>query len=98
MKLDVIAHCACVLLQLLATNTAFTSAQWTKWKGNAPVLTSSGAITGHAAPNKPEVLEYLGIPYAQPPVGQLRFAPPQPYASIKPFNASSYVSINLMPE
>ena len=98
MKLVIAARYACVLLQLLAANAAFASAQWSEWKGNGPVLTSSGAITGHAAPNKPEVLEYLGIPYAQPPVGQLRFAPPQPYASVKPFNASSYVSINLLLE
>ncbi|XHF99271.1 hypothetical protein AWENTII_002776 [Aspergillus wentii] len=39
-------------------------------------LTSNGEITGHYASKSPAVLEWLGIPYAQPPVGKLRFAPP----------------------
>ena len=94
MKLAVIARHVWLLLPLLAANPTLATAQWTEWSGSAPVNTSSGAITGHAATNKTDVLEYLGIPYAQPPVGQLRFAPPQPYTSFQPFNASSYVSIN----
>ena len=57
----------------------------------ATVQTSSGAITGHAARNRTEVSEYLGIPYAQPPTGALRFAAPQTYNSTQAFNASTYV-------
>lgn len=41
------------------------------------VETSSGSVQGHAAAERSSVSEYLGIPYAQPPVGDLRFAPPQ---------------------
>lgn len=41
--------------------------------------TTSGLIIGHAAPNRSEVTEFLGIRYAEPPVGELRFAPPRRY-------------------
>lgn len=41
------------------------------------VQTTNGAVIGHPAFNASSVVEYLGIPYAQPPVGALRFAPPQ---------------------
>lgn len=41
--------------------------------------TTSGLIIGHAAPNRSEVTEFLGIRYAEPPVGDLRFAPPKRY-------------------
>lgn len=40
---------------------------------------SGAVIQGHNASQNPSVTEWLGIPYAQPPIGQLRFAPPQTY-------------------
>lgn len=52
---------------------------------NSPVVhTESGAVIGkiEALPNGKSVYEYLGIPYAEPPVGGLRFAAPKP---IKPW-------------
>ena len=51
------------------------------------VNTTSGNIQGHAVGNS--VSEYLGIPFAQPPLGELRFAAPEPYQSTARFNASS---------
>lgn len=54
------------------------------------VNTTSGIIRGHAAANRSEVSEYLGIPFAQPPIGDLRFAAPQPLRSSLPVDASSY--------
>lgn len=51
--------------------------------------TSSGLVTGHIAPETSCVVEYLGIAYAKPPVGELRFAPPHPID-----NQSDYIAAN----
>ena len=59
------------------------------------VETSSGAVAGHAATNYPEVSEYLGIPYAQPPVGDLRFAVPVKYAGSSMLNGSVFVGFQI---
>ena len=42
-----------------------------------PVKTTSGVLRGFSP--YPGVDAYLGIPYAQPPTGDLRFAPPKPF-------------------
>ncbi|XP_054166221.1 cholinesterase 1-like [Oppia nitens] len=41
------------------------------------VATTSGIVKGHPIPDI-GVNEYLGIPYAEPPIGELRFARPVP--------------------
>lgn len=56
------------------------------------VETSSGQIQGHAAPNCECVIEYLGIPYAEPPLGDLRFAPPKRLIRNHPYQALNFVS------
>lgn len=67
---------------------ATTPADWTV--GQA-VLTSSGLVYGQAASNVSDVSEYLGIPYAVPPVESLRFQPPVPYTGEGlSMNATSY--------
>ncbi|KAL2847823.1 hypothetical protein BJY01DRAFT_246589 [Aspergillus pseudoustus] len=54
------------------------------------VNTTSGIVSGHPAPNTTGVSEYLGIPFAQPPLGELIFAPPQPYKGNGYINGTKY--------
>ncbi|KAJ5671981.1 Carboxylesterase type B [Penicillium longicatenatum] len=56
----------------------------------ASIKTSSGLIVGHAGSRFPDVSEYLGIPYASPPTGQLRFAAPVPLESKDTIIANAY--------
>lgn len=61
------------------------------WTIGQSVQTSSGLVAGHAASNQSEVSEYLGIPFAQPPVGQLRFAAPVKYTGNGTLNGTNFV-------
>ncbi|KAG9514520.1 cholinesterase, partial [Aureobasidium melanogenum] len=54
------------------------------------VNTTSGLIIGHVSRNRSQVSEYLGISYAQLPLGQLRFAASRKYSSTNMFSASSF--------
>jgi len=54
-------------------------------KQRSPVVqTETGVVVGkiETLPHGKSVHEYLGIPYAEPPIGQLRFAAPKP---VKPW-------------
>lgn len=72
---------------LLGACLAFSSSSslfadaWGFSPSRSRVFTTSGIVYGHSAPNASNVTEYLGIPYAQPPVGSLRFADPQAYSN-----------------
>lgn len=55
------------------------------------VRTTSGLIEGHGAPNTPSVTEFLGVPFAKPPIGNLRFAAPQAYRATGRYKASAFV-------
>jgi len=56
------------------------------------VPTSSGEVIGQASSWKSQVSEYLGIPFAEPPVGKLRWAGPRKIqeARGKAINATRY--------
>lgn len=67
-----------------------TEASQTNWIVGQTVLTSSGPVQGHSASNGTGVSEYLGIPYAQPPVNELRFQPPVAYNGSDIINGTSF--------
>jgi len=49
---------------------------------NLVVQTSNGLLRGKLATTRNiQVRQFLGIPYAEAPVGQLRFAKPKPFGS-----------------
>lgn len=45
------------------------------------VGTSSGSVHGKIDASSPDVRQFLGIPFAKPPLDELRFAPPEPLDS-----------------
>jgi hypothetical protein len=63
------------------------------------VKTSNGLVVGHRASNRTHVFEYIGIPFAQPPVDSLRFAPPEKYqcsANSRVLLAAKYVGLPIL--
>ncbi|KAF7883051.1 hypothetical protein EAF00_011540 [Botryotinia globosa] len=54
------------------------------------VQTTSGTVIGHPARNKSDVVEFLGIRYAQATNSSLRFQPPVPFISSNTYKASHY--------
>lgn len=77
---------------VVAVNAWRSECDTSNWTVGQTVKTYSGSVTGHAAANDSTVSEYLGIPYAQAPVGLLRWAPPLPYFNTAAINGSSFVS------
>lgn len=81
---------------LLATATSVNhierSSDSRVWTVGQPVRTTSGLVVGHAAAGISQVSEYVGIPYAVPPLGRLRFQPPVRYTGNGTVNATSFVS------
>lgn len=61
------------------------------WTVGQTVYTQGGPVTGHAASSAKNVSTYLGIPYAKPPIGDLRFAPPKGYYNHTPIDGSKFV-------
>lgn len=58
-------------LLLLLTSVFILVAAW-----DLHVETSAGTVVGFVDPALPNVTQWLGVPFAEPPVGSLRFLPP----------------------
>jgi cholinesterase len=81
-------------LLTLAFGLGIADAQ-TSWKVGNEVKTTSGTVLGQASKWQPEVSEYLGVPFAKPPEGDLRWAAPETITdSSKVINATKYVRCN----
>jgi hypothetical protein len=82
-----------LLLTAAAVASLFGSAVAAPKNGSS-VTTSSGTLIGHPSSNKTHVTEFLGIRYAEAPVGELRFAAPKKYDAPvgTVFEASEWVS------
>ena len=74
-----------------AITTTFTFLQPVKWTVGQRVRTTSGLVDGHKTSGAPEVSEYLGIPYARPPVGGLRFQAPVRYNGNRHIDGKNFV-------
>lgn len=55
-----------------------------------PIDTSSGTILGTTADKTNGISAYLGIPFAQPPINNLRWAAPLKYTSKETINATTW--------
>ncbi|WYZ43725.1 hypothetical protein EsH8_VII_000161 [Colletotrichum jinshuiense] len=52
--------------------------------------TTAGTVTGFINDTAPSVRQWLGIPYAEPPIGALRFLPPEPKKPFRNLTTTSY--------
>ncbi|KAH7419339.1 Alpha/Beta hydrolase protein [Cadophora sp. MPI-SDFR-AT-0126] len=75
---------------LCASAFSFERRQAANWTVGQTVQTESGPVNGHAAKNNSQVSEYLGIPYGQAPVGDLRFAAPVKFTGNASLNGTSF--------
>jgi cholinesterase len=68
------------LFALIASTTALPTSYGNEPFNNASltVKTTSGRVHGKVDAAQPDVRQFLGIPFAQPPVGDLRWRAPQP--------------------
>lgn len=79
-----------VLIIPLLTSLAAASPVQCDTKRYITVITSSGLVTGHLVNQSAFVLEYLGIPYAKPPVRDLRIKPRQRFNFMTAYEAKAF--------
>lgn len=84
-----------LLFGVAALSLGIIDAAQDTWQVGQSVKTTSGDVTGRPASyaGSEQVSEYLGIPYAAPPVGDLRWLAPQPYKANGTIAANKFVSI-----
>jgi len=87
--------------QILLSGTAFlvpevsalpSYARSNHWTVGQAINTTSGLVIGHPSRLLSNVSEYLGIRYANPAVGRLRFSAPTPFKG----NGFVYVASNFV--
>ena len=66
---------------LLAAAAIAPAAAQTVLDPEAPIVVTGGAVRGAAAASNADIVAFKGIPYAAPPVGDLRWRPPAPVAA-----------------
>lgn len=86
-------NCAAFVLAASLLATPIPAAPEADNDGNSGtriVVTEDGPVRGIAAPT---IYKFLGIPYAAPPMGELRWRPPQPHARwLAPLDATAFGS------
>jgi cholinesterase len=91
MKTSLLLGVATAASAYAAGGLAIRQGASSNWTVGQTVQTGSGPVSGHAATNQSGVSEYLGIPFAQPPVGDLRWEAPVKYTGSSPLNGSQFV-------
>lgn len=87
MKCCTVKRFGCAALQV-CTAVAYSSPDH-----DCIALADDKVFGGHFSTQQDSVCEWLGIPYAEAPTGDLRFAAPvKPLSSKGSFDANSYVS------
>ncbi|KAI9155638.1 Cholinesterase [Paramyrothecium foliicola] len=67
-----------VSIALRVTALAAVTTNALSCRDDLKVRVQGGTLHGTTAPETPGVRQFLGIPYGQPPIKDLRFAPPRP--------------------
>jgi carboxylesterase type B len=97
MRANVLAACSLLLAQVSTATAQDGSNNERPGGGPKPapltVKTTSGTYTGLVNSTAPDVRQWLGIPFAQPPVGALRFMPPQKAPNYGAADAKTYKPI-----
>ncbi|KAJ5945959.1 chlorogenic acid esterase precursor [Penicillium verhagenii] len=82
--------CLTAILYALRVFGAPTSTSASTKDAGLLVQTSSGSIQGYFNSSAPDVRQFLGVPFAEPPVGDLRFARPRAVKSKKDVKATKF--------
>ena len=72
------AAASVAVVLVLAVGAAASAGAQTVLDPAAPVMVTGGAIRGAVSAADAEIVAFKGIPYAAPPVGDLRWRPPEP--------------------
>lgn len=85
------ASSLCATALLLAAALGAPGAEAGAVTSQLTVTTTYGPVTGQASVVNASVRAFIGIPYAAPPVGNLRWAPPQPPQSWSTAQPAQYL-------